>query len=140
MRKKTTEEFIKEATEKHNGFYDYSLVNYVNNKTKVEIICPVHGVFQQKPEKHLAKEQQGCRKCNHEEKGENRKITFDEFLIRSKDKHSNKYDYSLVQYIDLITEIEIICPIHGIFSQIAKYHMNGHGCKLCGIQKQASSK
>ena len=31
---------------KINGdFYDYSKVNYINNKTKVEIICPKHGSF-----------------------------------------------------------------------------------------------
>ena len=41
--KKTKEEFIKEATDKHEGKYDYSKVVYINSKTKVCIICPKHG-------------------------------------------------------------------------------------------------
>ena len=44
-KKKTKEEFIKEATEKHNGKYDYSKVEYVNAHTKVCIKCQKHGEF-----------------------------------------------------------------------------------------------
>lgn len=63
-KKKTKEEFIKEATEKHKGKYDYSNVVYVNNKTKVCIICPnpEHGEFWQQANSHLRGH--GCSKCN----------------------------------------------------------------------------
>lgn len=48
MRKKmTTEEFIAKAREVHGDKYDYSKVNYINNSTKVIIICPIHGEFEQ---------------------------------------------------------------------------------------------
>ena len=46
--RQTVEEFIKKATEIHNGKYDYSRIKYVNNRTKVEIVCPEHGVFSQR--------------------------------------------------------------------------------------------
>lgn len=59
---KTNEQFIKECTEVHGNKYDYSLVNYVNAHTKVNIICPVHGVFQQIPSSHWYL-QQGCPIC-----------------------------------------------------------------------------
>ena len=36
-------EFVKN---KHNNFYDYSLVEYKNQKTKIKIICPIHGIFE----------------------------------------------------------------------------------------------
>ena len=49
----TTEEFIKKSIKKHGNKYDYSKVEYANNKTKVCIICPEHGEFWQTPSSHL---------------------------------------------------------------------------------------
>lgn len=51
--KLSTGEFIRRAREVHGDRYDYSQVEYVNNHTKVRIICPVHGVFEQVPMSHL---------------------------------------------------------------------------------------
>ena len=48
-KKLTTEDFILKSSEIHNNKYDYSLVEYIDNKTKVKIICPEHGVFEQRP-------------------------------------------------------------------------------------------
>lgn len=60
--KKTTEQFIKEANEKHGNKYDYSKTIYNGNKKYVIITCPFHGDFKQKPLSHL--QGQGCPKCN----------------------------------------------------------------------------
>lgn len=57
----TTEEFIRRAREVHGDKYDYSKVVYVNNRTKVCIICPIHGEFWQIPFSHL--QGRGCVKC-----------------------------------------------------------------------------
>lgn len=65
----TTDIFIKRAKEIHGDKYDYSLVDYVNAKTKVEIICPVHGKFTQIPYNHLSGK--GCMECGHIENGRN---------------------------------------------------------------------
>ena len=46
---KGLEKFIKQANLKWNSFYNYSKVNYINNYTKVEIICPIHGSFFKDP-------------------------------------------------------------------------------------------
>ena len=56
------EDFIRKAKAVHGDKYDYSKVIYVNNKTKVWIICPIHGEFWQAPDKHI-KCRQGCPKC-----------------------------------------------------------------------------
>lgn len=53
--------FIEKAKYIHNNLYDYSNVKYINNKTKVCIICPEHGEFWQTPDKHLRGN--GCPKC-----------------------------------------------------------------------------
>lgn len=59
----TKEEFIRRSNDQHKGKYDYSKVNYVNNKVPVEIICPVHGLFYQRPDYHLRG--CGCPKCSN---------------------------------------------------------------------------
>lgn len=67
MKKLNTGEFIIKANLKHNNQYDYSLVNYIDVKSLVVIICPSHGIFEQKPDNHLSGN--GCPFCN-ESKGE----------------------------------------------------------------------
>ena len=61
MPKLTTEEFIKKAREVHGDRYDYSKVEYVDNKSKVCIICPEHGEFWQSPANHLKGHR--CKEC-----------------------------------------------------------------------------
>ena len=53
-RVKNGEEFIQKAKAIHKGKYNYVKVNYVNTKTKVCIICPEHGEFEQIPNSHLS--------------------------------------------------------------------------------------
>jgi len=53
------------------------------------------------------------------------------FIIKAKLVHGDKYDYSLVKYINSSTTIKIICPIHGIFKQKANNHLQGNGCLGC---------
>jgi hypothetical protein len=65
----TTESFIKKAKEVHGETYDYSKVNYKNNREKVIIICPIHGEFLQKPLDHI--HGSGCPECGkHLDKSE----------------------------------------------------------------------
>lgn len=46
--------FLVKSKRVHQGKYDYRLVKYVNSNTPVEIVCPIHGVFLQKPNDHAA--------------------------------------------------------------------------------------
>ena len=57
-----TKEFKEKANKKHKGRYIYSMVEYVNNRTRVRIICRVHGVFEQMPINHL--KGHGCPRCS----------------------------------------------------------------------------
>lgn len=61
-RTKDTEYFVHMSNKIHDNKFDYSKSNYVNNRTKVCIICPKHGEFTQKPNSHL--NGQGCPVCN----------------------------------------------------------------------------
>ena len=131
MAKKFTEyDFIKNANIVHNNFYDYSLVVYINSRTKIKIICPIHGIFEQIPNNHLSN--QGCPECAN--------IIYNNKIIKNFIKsvnkiHNNFYDYSLLNYINNRFKVKIICPIHGIFEQIPSSHMNGIGCSVCQDSK-----
>jgi hypothetical protein len=50
----TTDEFISKSSFVHNNCYDYSFVEYTNNRKKIKIICPTHGIFEQSPADHLS--------------------------------------------------------------------------------------
>ena len=125
----TTEEFIAKAREIHGDRYDYSKVEYVNSKTKVCIICPIHGEFWQIPSSHL--NGQGCRKCGFLNTIKKRKTTLKEFITKSKLIHGDKYDYSKVEYKNCGTKVCIICPEHGEFWQSPYNHLNGCQCPKC---------
>ncbi len=56
-----TANFIKRATSKYGDKFNYSKVNYVSSKTKVSIICPLHGEFEQTPDGHMRAG--GCLVC-----------------------------------------------------------------------------
>ena len=64
-----TEEFIRKAKDVHGDRYDYSKVEYVNAYTKVRIICPIHGDFEQNAHSHL--NGRGCPKCNESQMEKN---------------------------------------------------------------------
>jgi len=59
---KTTEELILEFRKTHGDKYDYSKVEYTATKTKVCIICPVHGEFWQNVSNHITGN--GCPSCS----------------------------------------------------------------------------
>lgn len=128
----TTDIFIKKAKEIHGDKYDYSLVDYVNAKTRIKIICPTHGKFEQIPYNHLSGK--GCKECGHKENGRNRSITFEKFLEKAKLVHGDKYDYSKSKIENYKTKIEIICKEHGSFFQTPNNHLRGKGCKECGME------
>ena len=118
MKTDKTKEFIAKAKAVHGDKYDYSKVNYVNSFTKVTIICPKHGEFEQTPNLHL--KSQGCPNCYG-----NKKMTIEEFIKRAKEVHGDKYDYSKVKYVNALTKVTIICPIHGEFEQTPAKHLLG---------------
>ena len=125
MTKRTINDFISKAREVHGNKYDYSKVNYINCKTKVCIICPIHGYFWQTPDNHLHGRR--CPKCSKVFR-----INTESFIEMSKRIHGDKYDYSKVNYVNNHTDVCIICPKHGEFWQRPSVHLIGNGCRKCG--------
>lgn len=80
------EDFIKKSQKVHGYKYDYSKVNYINNKTKVCIICPKHGEFWVDPFSHIYRHS-GCIKCAESAL----ESSFEKFLIDNKIKYIYNY-------------------------------------------------
>jgi len=136
-RGKTTGQFIAEAKAVHGDEYDYSRVDYVNSKTPIEIVCATHGGFWQLSYNHL--NGQGCPVCGKLKQAENRRWTTSSFVQKAQAVHSDRYDYSKVEYKESSSKIEIICPAHGTFQQTPNSHVSGQGCPKCGRLKAAAN-
>jgi hypothetical protein len=134
MRKLTTNEFIVKCAMIHGNVYDYSLVDYKNNKTKVKIICSIHGEFEQTPNCHL--DNQGCPYCGREKFKLNKTLSNNKFINKAKNIHNGIFDYSLVEYKKYDEKVKIICSIHGEFEQTPHSHLLGSGCQHCGGVKR----
>ena len=129
MRRCNTQEFIEKAIKVHGDRYDYSKVVYIDNKSKITITCHEHGDFEQQPHIHLGNH--GCQKCAKETISNANRSNLDDFIKKSREKYGEKYDYSLVDYKNTTTPVNIICPVHGIFIQTPGGHSQ-HGCPKCG--------
>jgi hypothetical protein len=131
-KKHTKESWIKAVLEKfpqNNDKYDYSLVDYKNNITYINIICLVHGIFQQAPHDHL--KGSGCRKCAIQEKTK----THQQFLEEAQKIHPDKFIY-LSAYESNKAKIKIQCrSCQNVFLQTPVSHLQGYGCPKCGIQQ-----
>ena len=125
----TTEQFIQEARKVHGNKYDYSKVEYKTSKSKVTIICPIHGEFEQIAYNHMIG--RGCRKCYDENQG----LSKEEFIERARETHGDFYDYCKTNYNTIHENVKIICPVHGEFQQLAGNHLLGNGCPECAKEK-----
>lgn len=133
-----SKKFVEKSRKIHNEInYDYTLVNYINNDTKVKIICPKHGIFEQKPRHHI--NGSGCPTCSNRQniKYEYKHDVNDTntFIKKSKNVHGDKYDYTLIKYINTKTKVKIGCTIHGLFEQTPNKHLQGRGCPICNVSK-----
>lgn len=130
--RKTKEDVINEFKSVHGDKYDYSKVKYVNNTTKVCIICPEHGEFWQTPKDHLRGN--ACSKCS------GRFMDKDYFIEKATKIHNGKYDYSKVEYEYCNKNVCIICPEHGEFWQLPSNHLKGEGCLKCAHSKKTKKR
>lgn len=133
--KRDTERFIIDARKTHGDSYDYSLVEYKNNKHPVKIICKSHGVFKQEAYTHLSGSM--CPKCRHEINASRKCMSTEQFVEKSKRVHGERYDYSDTEYTASSESVVITCREHGAFRQIASTHTSGHGCPKCGDESSA---
>lgn len=117
----TTEQLIERFKGVHGNDYDYSEIKYVDMSSKIDIICPKHGLFHQVAKAHLVGS--GCMKCYIEKK----KISFLDVLEKFVQVHGDNYCYDNVDYINTSIKISITCLTHGDFLQKPSHHIMGRG-------------
>lgn len=128
-KKLTKDEFIQRSIAVHGNKYGYDLVEYKSSREKVAILCHEHGVFFQTPNHHLLGH--GCSKCYAARVGDMKRSNSDIFIAKARKIHGLFYDYSQVVYTTNSAKVIIICPQHGIFTQIPASHLSGRGCPKC---------
>ncbi|MBG8553083.1 GIY-YIG nuclease family protein, partial [Hymenobacter guriensis] len=116
--------FIAKARVVHGEKFDYSQAVYGNTYSRIKIICPEHGLFEQVVASHLAG--LGCNACSGRAK-----LDTKQFIAKARAVHGEKYDYSQAVYQNSAGKVKIICPEHGLFAQTANSHMQGVGCPAC---------
>lgn len=116
----------------HNDKYNYPNFTFKTIADKIKIICPYHGEFLQTIAIH--KNGGGCPECSNV-----KPHTTQSFVEKVSKIHNNKYDYSLVNYINNNTKVLIICPHHGVFEQIPRGHLK-YGCPKCHLRGYSKDK
>lgn len=129
-KKSTTKEFIEKAQNIHDNLYDYSKSIYINNHTKLIIICSKHGDFLQTPTRHLSGD--GCPICGNIITAKKNTKTTQNFIEKAQNVHGNLYDYSKSIYSGWNVLLIIVCSKHGEFEQTPSQHLRGSGCPDCG--------
>jgi hypothetical protein len=128
----THEQFVIKANKIHSNKYSYP-EEYINMDTKINILCQIHGAFEQKPGNHL--NGCGCKTCADIKK----RTKLGDFLKNANKKHNNFYSYPFPEeYKNTETKISIICPKHGLFRQTPHTHLTGGGCRDCADEVRAN--
>lgn len=129
---KSRNNFITKSNSRHNYKYNYDNVEYVTSTSNVEVICPIHGSFMVRPDSHIRKV--GCNLCNG-----GVKFSQEQFIVKAKFIHNDKFNYDKVSYINSNTKIEIVCIRHGSFWMNPSKHLTGQSCPSCnGVKKKTS--
>lgn len=127
-----TQQFIEKARRIHGDKYDYSVSEYKGYQAKIDIRCPDHGIFKQRPSGHT--QGCGCPKCGNILRSKSNTCTTDKFIEKAIRVHGDRYDYSRVIYSDNETKVLIGCPKHGYFLQTPHGHLKGRICKKCAME------
>ena len=139
LKKWDTRKFIEKAKEVHGGKYNYAKTVYVNKRTNVEIICPLHGSFWQNPHNHIF-QLQGCPECGKRYAKEWRKGNYQEFIEESRKRFGDIYEFPNVEnlYENSHSKILVKCRKCGnVFEKIACDHLTSShgGCLHCYANK-----
>ena len=125
------EDFVRQARRAHRDAYLYHETVYTGAQAVVNIRCRQHGLFSQQATSHLSGH--GCPVCYRERAGDSQRHTPASLAARGGEVHAGKYTYPEQSsgYRNEFDAIEIICPKHGAFKQVAKRHLSGDGCPVC---------
>lgn len=122
----STREFIENSRRIHGKKFTYRRTKYIGSLSDVTITCKIHGDFVTQASRHITKKH-GCAQCSPTSRK-----SLEHFLSKARERFGDRYDYSLVEYVNGQTPVRIGCRSHGIFEQPPKWHLkNAVGCQEC---------
>jgi len=140
-------ELIRKRLAEREGKYKILEIDGEGYKADIKVECLdcARDIFQVKFGS-IATKSYVCGECHRKKSEEYRKAKVREYIKNSKDTrfkswlersiqfHNDKYDYSLVKFASQHEDVEIICPVHGVFWQKAERHLKNE-CGLCADEK-----
>lgn len=108
--------------------YDLSNVGNLSYFEPFTLMCLKHGEFSLVPNNIIGNKLMNCPRCSREKLS----LTQEDFISRSKIINGDKFDYSLVDYVNLETKVIIKCNKGHIFKQRPDGHLKLKGCPKCG--------
>lgn len=145
--------FLESALKRHGENFDFPYIKeeYENSHSKITVRCKICGTEYQKIACDFITSRGGgcptCRKTIIYNKPPQRKLRSQEklllerknnFIKQANEIHSNKYDYSKIEYINNNISVCIVCPKHGEFWQKPYHHtLRKKGCPQCQYEKQS---
>jgi len=129
MKKLTTEEFVRRATNVHKGMFDYSLTNYINSGHKVTVICERGHKVEQNPNDHLRGI--GCKICHRKKLGDKVRRPLQEVVEQLTSLYGDRYKFDFTDYVNTGSIITISCKDHGSKKFRVQGLLNGYECTEC---------
>lgn len=128
------EEFIQRSNKIHKNKYDYSKVEFRVVRDMIQIICPIHGLFNQKVMYHLGGS--GCLKCSKERGAKKQRTSIENIISKSVEKYSETFEFDISSYRSFYKKMRIKCKEHGWQEMSPDFHLNSEkGCKECNSMK-----
>lgn len=131
-RRTPIDEFIRRSIEIHGPRYGYEKVIYRNALTKVILVCPEHGDFEQLPSQHVRG--QGCRACGITRRTLASRNDTSWFVEEARKVHGDRFDYSETEYVTSADKVTYRCREHGEVRILPHGHLNGIGCPTCSFE------
>jgi hypothetical protein len=135
---KVTIEQLKERLNKCLPYNDYLIDTYIDMKSKMTFICPIHGNYEQSPNLKLT-QNQGCPKCGIINT-KNKRIRNDIEIKKILDNCTPFYEYNIYEYKNTWSKMTFICPIHGAFKQSFLNRSLNKKCLKCSRIEQPIKK
>lgn len=122
-------EWVRRARGVHGDQYAYSGIRWKRG-AYIKVVCSEHGEFEQLARNHI--KGQGCPVCAKDKITGRPGKNLEEYIEQSNKTHEGKFSYKGWSDENSRT-LTVVCPVHGEFSQLAKDHARGVGCRKCAL-------
>jgi len=136
-KKLNQEQFIQRCRAIWGATYNHDDTVFTDMDSSIDVVCPRHGVFSVKASGHIYRDA-GCPGCRWERVKAQFTGTQAQFVAKARQVHGDQYEYDCTNYTGSLIKVSIGCKIHGIFMQRPSDHLDGAGCKKCGILAQST--